>query len=344
MDKKTTRFGTSDAIVINDLTLKSKIIDFLFSSIDLSNYRYNMLNNIQRLQFLKETEHYVTPNFMGYNYLLLFLTIDNIKYCVAVDKKRLSYHKNQVQIKKVNMYKILINASNSIFRGTIFDCKLINSSSSNGNRTTYKYFMLIKDCFYLMGNKIIDLEMMQKISHIDNVIKTQFTNGSKCKNFIFKINKLNDYSELKNLIDNVLPTCSVKCQGLVFYPKYSGINVVYLDKKQDKIDINSSNQLDNNSIESKSYDLIFNLTKYLKCRNYSYESTGKSKKLWLKNTEIPDVYNLHEELDDDKLGIAHIPNLKISHLCRTNVTDYNAKRFLCRYNKDFKKWMPIHMC
>ena len=84
MDKKTTRFGTSDAIIINDLGLKSKIIDFLFSSIDLSNYRYNMLTNVQRLQFLKDNEHYVTPNFMGYNYLLLFLTIDGNKYSVAI--------------------------------------------------------------------------------------------------------------------------------------------------------------------------------------------------------------------------------------------------------------------
>ena len=248
MDKKTTRFGTSDAIIINDLGLKSKIIDFLFSSIDLSNYRYNMLNNLQRLQFLKENEHYVTPNFMGYNYLLLFLTIDNNKYCVAVDKKRLSYHKNQVQIKKVNMYKILINASSSIFRGTIFDCKLINSSSKDGDRTIYKYYMLIKDCFYLMGNKVVDLEMQQKISHIDNVIKTQFQKGSRCKNFVFKINKLNKYSDLKNLIDNVLPSCGIRCQGLVFYPKYSGINVVYLDKKQDKIDISSTNNVDNSII------------------------------------------------------------------------------------------------
>ena len=98
MDKKTTRFGTSDAIIINDLGLKNKIIDFLFSSIDLSNYRYNMLSNVQRFQFLKDNEHYVTPNFMGYNYLLLFLTIDGNKYSVAVDKKRLSYHKNQVNL------------------------------------------------------------------------------------------------------------------------------------------------------------------------------------------------------------------------------------------------------
>ena len=310
MEKHSIKFGTSDAMIINDLSLKNKIIDFLFGSIDLSSYRYNMLNNIQRLKFLKDNEHYVTPNFMGYNYLLLFLSINNTKYCVAVDKKRLSYHKNQIQVKKVNMYKIMISASNSIFRGTIFDCKLINSTIAKENRTIYKYYMLIKDCYFLMGNKLLDLEMSQKINHIDNVIKNQFTDGSKCKNFIFKINKLSKYSDLKNLIEKVIPSCSIGCQGLVFYPKYSGINVVYLDKKQDKVGINSKNLLDG-KIESKSYDLIINLTEYLKCREYSYENTGKSKKLWLKNTEIPDVYNVHEDLEESKIGIAHIPNIKI---------------------------------
>jgi len=345
MDKKTTKFGTSDALIITDLTLKNKMLDFLFGAIDLSNFRYNILNNLQKLQFLKETEHYVTPNFMGYNYLLLFLTIDNTKYCVAIDKKNLSYHRDQVQPKKVNMYKILINASNSIFRGTIFDCKLINNCSTDSdNKTTYRYYMLIKDCFYLMGNKIIDLEMMQKISHIDNIIKTQFTNGSKCKNFIFKINKLSTYSDLKDLIENVIPTCSIKCQGLEFYPKFSGINIVYLDKKQDKVDITTTNITDNQVINSKSYDLIINMTNYLKCRNYSYETEGKLKKLWLKNTEIPDVYDLYEELTEDKLGIAHIPNLKISHLCVQEFKNSTEKKFLCRFEKNFKKWIPIEVC
>ena len=342
MDKKTTKFGMSDAYVINDLGLKGKIIDFLFDSINLSNYRYNMLNNLQRLQFLKDNEHYVTPNFMGYNYLLLFLTVEGQKYCVAVDKKRLSYHKEHVHLKKVNMYKVHIEASNSIFRGTIFDCKLINTVNNDGNRTIYKYFMLLKDCFYLMGNKIIDLEMLQKINHIDNVIRTQFKKGSKCKNFTFKINKLNTYDNLNELIDNVIPKCSVRCQGLVFYPKYSGINVVYLDKKQEKIGITTTNSVDN-KIEAKSYDLIVNLTKYLKCRSYSYENSGKVKKFWLRNTEIPDVYNISENEDDPKIDIAHIPNLKISHMCKDNIHDGEAKRFTCRYDKNFKKWIPINL-
>lgn len=341
MEKHSIKFGTSDAMIINDLSLKNKIIDFLFGSIDLSSYRYNMLNNIQRLKFLKDNEHYVTPNFMGYNYLLLFLSINNTKYCVAVDKKRLSYHKNQIQVKKVNMYKIMISASNSIFRGTIFDCKLINSTIAKENRTIYKYYMLIKDCYFLMGNKLLDLEMSQKINHIDNVIKNQFTDGSKCKNFIFKINKLSKYSDLKNLIEKVIPSCSIGCQGLVFYPKYSGINVVYLDKKQDKVGINSKNLLDG-KIESKSYDLIINLTEYLKCREYSYENTGKSKKLWLKNTEIPDVYNVHEDLEESKIGIAHIPNIKISHMCKDFINNDPVK-FNCKFDKNFKKWIPVSL-
>lgn len=337
MDKKTIKFGMSDALIINDLVLKSKIIDFLFSSIDLSNYRYNMLSNIQKLQFLKDNEHYVSPNFMGYNYLLLFLSIDNNKYCVAVDKKRLSYHKNQVQIKKVNMYKILVNATSSVFRGTIFDCKLVYDGNNSGAR----YFMLIKDCYYLMGNKIIDIEMLQKMTHIDNVIKTQFTNTFKCKNFVFKINRLSNYSELKEIIEKYIPSCNVKIQGLEFYPKFSGVNVVYLEKSQEKVNITSNNQPDDN-IVAKSYDLIVNMTEYLKNRQYSYEVNGKMKKLWIKNTEIPDVYDVYDNNDEDKLGIAHIPNLKISHMCKNNITDSSVK-YNCRFDKDFKKWIPVNL-
>ena len=54
-----------------------------------------------------------------------------------------------------------------------------------------------------------------------------------------------------------------------------------------------------------------NLEKYLNCRTYSYEIEGKKKKLWLSKTSITDVYNILENNEDkDKLGIAHIPNLK----------------------------------
>ena len=52
------------------------------------------------------------------------------------------------------------------------------------------------------------------------------------------------------------------------------------------------------------------------------------------------MYNVHEDIDEPKLGIAHIPNLKISHMCNENIQD-SPVRFTCRYDKSFKKWIPI---
>ena len=64
--------------------------------------------------------------------------------------------------------------------------------------------------------------------------------------------------------------------------------------------------------------------------------------MWLKNTDIPDVYDIFEKSNSDiKLGIAHIPNLRISHMCNEIVTDSQSKSFECIYNNNFKKWIPL---
>lgn len=347
-NRKTYRFGNSDSIIINDVGLKSKIIDFIFNSYDLSKYRYNMLSSLQKLDFLKDNEHYVTPNFYGFNYLLVFVNINSNKYCVAIEKKGLSYHKNQIDVNKINMYKIMINANQVIFNGTIFDAKLISINRENDviqsdgiSKNRVRYYMLIKDCYFLMGNQFLDIEMKKKMNHLDNMIKTHFGQKS-CRNFTFKVNKLSTYNDLGNLINGIIPKCGIKCQGLIFYPKFSGINIVYLDKQQEKIEI--SGNIKHNEIESKSYDLISNMVSYLKSRTYSYEKNGKIRKMWLKGTEIPDVYDIYEkQICDNKLGIAHIPNLKISHMCKENICDSSPKGFDCIFDKNFKKWIPINV-
>ena len=56
------KLGNSDATIINDLSIKNKIIDYLFNSIEMSKYRFNMLDNLQKLNFLKDNIHYVSPN------------------------------------------------------------------------------------------------------------------------------------------------------------------------------------------------------------------------------------------------------------------------------------------
>ena len=309
---------------------KQKAIDYLYSNLDLSKFRYNMLNTIQKLKYLQDNEHYVSPNFKGYNYLLLMFSQNDKQFAVAIDRKKLSYHKDQIDMKTINIVQFNLRVSETLYRGSIFDGKIIQ----NNNEHIY----LIQDCFYLMGKKMIEMEMNQKMSYLDTIIKTHFKKekGSYCNNFDFKLNKLYKYQDLEELIAN-LSKLPISTNGLIFYPKFSGITNIHIEKKPDKIDISTNNK---EIIEQKSYHIIHNFVDFLKSRTYSYETEGKTKQLWLSKTLIPDVYDISEKENGTKLGIALIPNLKISHLCNKNIIDKPVK-FNCTYSNKFKKWIPI---
>lgn len=320
--------GDTDGFIL-DGELKHKIIDYLYSKLDLSKYRYIMLNTIQKLKFLQDNEHYVSPNFRGYNYLLLMISYNDKQYCVAIDRKKLSYHKEQLDMKTIQIIQISMKTSDIIYRGSIFDGKLIHHEG--------KHIFLIQDCFYLMGQKMLEMEMNQKMTHLDTILKTHFKKELKyCANFEFKLNKLHKYDELEELIKN-LAKLPIQTNGIIFYPKFSGITNIHIEKKNDKVDINTTNK---EIIENKTYHLIHDFVDFLKSRTYSYESNNKYKIFWLSRTSIPDVYDISEKENGDKEGIALIPNLKISQMCDNLINDKPCK-FNCILSSKFKKWIPI---
>jgi hypothetical protein len=330
------KFGSSDAFIINDLDLKTKIIDYIFSIIELSKYRYNMLENIQQLNFLKANEHYVSPNFKGFNYFLLFYKFkDNIQknkdssYCIAIDKKNLSYHRNSIDVKKIYMFRVKMYAATSIFMGTLFDTKLI------------KDIMLVKDCYQLMGNNICEMEMNEKLIYIDSIIGNQF-HKEYCPNFKLKINKLYKYNMLEEIVKNIIPNSQLEITGLVFYPVKSGVSYIYNEKSIIE-KANSQTTRTISIISNESYNMIHEIKSFLTSRVYSYENNGIKKILIIEPTEITDVYNLYntEDTDNDKLGIAHIPNYKVSTYCRENIKD--KVKCLCIFNKQFNKWIPLNL-
>jgi hypothetical protein len=322
--------GNSEGILLIENDIKNKIIDYLFNIINLSKLRYGILDNIQKLKFLEENEHYITPNYIGVNYFLLFATIMNKQYAVLINRKKLSYHRTQIDIKNIFIVKIQINTNLNIFSGTLFDGKIIQKDN--------KYHFLIHDCFCVMGKKILDMEMEQKMLYLNDIINSNLSNNI-CDNFSFKLNKLYKYNDLPELIEKIIPLCCIKSNGIIFYPKYSGNSIIYIDKKQDKITIESSQ---NEVIKSKTFDIIYNFTEFLKSRVYSYEKESKHKILLISKTYIPDVYELYYKKDEPKIGIAHIPNLKISQYCANNINTPFTK-VNCVYNSDFDKWIPLNI-
>ena len=319
---KNYKFGLGDATIINDLDIKTKIIDYLFNSLELYKFRFKMLDNLQQLEFLKDNAHYVSPNFKGYNYFLIFMKIDNLSYCLAIDKKKITYQKNKLNINMTKVIKLNIKAIHTLFKGSIFDCKFINNNT-----------MIIKDCYKLMGNSLLQMEMFQKLSYLSKIIDNQIYNNSY---FDIKINKLYKYEELDNLIKHIIPKCKYNIQGLVFFPSYSGITIIYTNNtnKQNKPLIEK-----NDNIENVTYNLITDIKNILKNRAYCYENEGERKKLLIERTDISDVYNVFE--NDTRIGIAHIPNMKTSEYCRNELNEGETKMFNCIFNNKYKKWLPL---
>lgn len=327
---KKINIGDSEGILLLDNDIKTKIIDYLFNTINLSKLRYGILDSIQKLKFLQENEHYITPNYKGLNYFLVFTLIMGKQYVVLINRKKLSYHRNQIDIKTSFIVKIQVNTNSNIFTGTIFDGKIIQKDN--------KYHFLIHDCFCIMGKKVLDMDMEQKILYLNDIINLNLSSNT-CDNFSFKLNKLYKYNDLPDLIQNIIPSCGIDSNGIIFYPKQSGNSVIHIEKKIEKINI-ESNQSD--TIEAKSYDLIFNFTEFLKSRVYSYEKENKHKVLLISKTLIPDVYELYNKKEEGKIGIAHIPNLKISHYCVNNIINPYTK-VNCVYNSEFDKWIPLNI-
>ena len=239
-----------------------------------------------------------------------------------------------------------------MFNGTILDGKIINNS-----------IFLIQDCYYLMGNNMLNMILNDKINLLDETIINNLKDN--ILNFDLKLNKLYTYNNLEELISN-LSKLSYNTNGLIFFPKLSGKNILFLEnnnlKKDDnqiykKENVQSKEEnvqpigkvRENDNVQSKkkneevvneNENIILNYTNILKSRTYSYENTYNLKILSLTKTDIPDVYNIYNDTNE-KLGIALIPNLKISHMCESYIKTSEPVKFKCSFSEKFKKWIPI---
>ena len=187
-----------------------------------------------------------------------------------------------------------------------------------------------------MGNDLTKMELIEKMNYLNNIIPNTLENN---KYFKIKINKLFEYKDLDKLINKIIPKSKFVNQGLIFFPKYSGITIIYSSNKKSKNKINIQS---NENISITSYKLITDIDKILKNRVYSYETEGKRDKLLLEKTNISDVYQIYDK-NNERLGIAHIPNLKISLYCKKIFEEKNKEYFNCVYNNNFKKWIPLNI-
>ena len=293
-----------------DSNLYPQVLDKIYSNVNFQKIRYQILNNKSYLDEIKSSKHYITPHFQGYNYLLIFMVINNVKYNLLI-MKNLKFWKEQNNMQDIKIYKFDTNNSYIDYSTiSIFDGKMIN----NSNKSSF----IINDIYNKTMENLTLPEKLELVNDILNKIKINDNHNFDCK-----VCRLYNFSELPDLVFNKLKTTELKINGLMFLPEYTGKYYIYTnDTEFDELKNNSNN----------------NVTITIKKTN-----TNSEIEFYMKKTNVPDVYELYDNDETNlvKEGIAHIPNMKTSHYFRNIFQNKNMIKINCIKSDKFNKWIPI---
>ena len=344
----------------NNDTTKQKLLDFIYSSVDLSKYRYEMIETRSDLSKIFNKNFYLTPNFVGNNCLLVFTKLRDKYYSFLIDRKTLSYSKNRVDINKVDFKFVNVDIDSKIFFGTILDGVSVKVNNVEQ--------FIISDCYFFQGNDYSNVSLDIKLYEIQSYLKnnnsdnyTEIHNFNNNVKLHLSLNKLNNLDEIDKFVNKVIPNFKdCKIRGICFYPELSGNKLIYLfsnnnTKNLNNNTTNSSNNINSNinkNINEKDYDINNSkITKY----KFVADSNDITAILEMKKTDTVDIYRLFsvEKITQDKktilrrkkMGIALIPTIKKSHWCKNLFSTSNKDSFLvkCSFDNDKGKWIPIEL-
>ena len=351
-------FGNNYCNEVNN-DLKEVIIDKLYTTINVSKYRYNILYQ-KELDFLKQNKHHITLNNFGLKYFVMFMTYKNKKYCFYIDKRTLKYDKALININNVSIYSVKHCVSENFYNYTLFDGDMLKNMYDH-------YIFIICDVYYLYNKSYIEIPIEKKLHLIEEELNNKYKFNNHIEPCSFRVNKLYTYSDIQRLIKTTIPSLDYLACGLVFYPLFSGLRVIYKfnrdempnhiiynsNKKNKNID-NRENVVDNSNKSHSTKKNNDNIMKYNENNTRTLDNLkniktdSKTLNFIIEDTEFPDVYNLYLKNDKNEnkySGIAYIPTISHSRfvlsLFKNNINN-NTIIVKCKYAIDYKKWIPVN--
>jgi hypothetical protein len=352
------KYQNSNGVNNYDISEKKMMIDYIYSNINISKFKYKLLENYSDLSNFQDSKFYVSANFSGSNCLLVFCKLKNKNYSFLVDRKTLSFNAEQIKYESVNITPINIKIHNSAFYGTIIDGIFIKHDKKKENH------FVITDLYLFRGVSTERDKINLKLLNIDSYLKKNLIESNRHFNLL--INPIVELNNIDKLLNDIIETRDFHVRGLSFYPEISGTKLIYVfnddkdrktlsqnkDSKDSPKEIiipktNKTNNANNIFIsESKKTKM-----KYIIKEKYATEKIHFI--LELKKTEISDVYKLFavEEVEKEdkkifktkKMGIAYIPTKECSLKCKEifNKNVNTRALFKCYFDNNKSKWLPI---
>jgi hypothetical protein len=317
-----------------DNYIKTILIDYIKRTLNLSNYKYKVIEFDFDLQQLKDKTYMVGPNYGGINGLLIFLKHEDKFLSYVIDKKFLTYNLDKVDYTKVKIIEMNYRLDESIYKGTIMDGVLLNDK-----------IFVINDMYYFRGDDLTDDKIAHKLMNVSSYLNTNKID-SPLNDSTFIVNKLYKLDEIENLINVYTPQLpqSDLISGVSFYSEQSASKLIYLFNnatgKNESVVV--ENIINDVPLINNEYEIVENV----ETDNVSVETlTFKVRK-----TNINDVYNLYlgtilpnKIFKYNKIGIACIPTIESSFYVRNAFINNNNMDLLmdCKHDETKNVWIPM---
>ena len=212
--------------LINQNETKMILIKYIYDNLEISKFKYKILEYDYDLPLLKETKYFISPNYNGITGLLVFIKLKDKFYSFIIDRRTLSYNPNQVDIEKVKLYPVKCRLDISIYNGSILDGILLYNVN---NKSKIKNF-IINDIYFFRGQDLTQDKIIYKLLNITTYLESFFKNDSQLNDINLIVNKLYTVNEIKKLVNHYIPiTKFSNCiKGIAFYPEMSNTKLIYL--------------------------------------------------------------------------------------------------------------------
>lgn len=323
-----------------DINTKKSLIEYIDITINLSNFKYKLIEFEYDLMLIKDKPYMLSPNYMGIMGLLVFAKIDGKFLSVIIDKKQLTYNLGKIDYNTIKIIPITFRGDESLYDGTIIDGVLMFDDHSGIKK------FVVNDVYTLRGKNLVDDRLFNKMINIAVYLETIKHNIIE-NDVVFIVNKLYKLDQIDDLINNIMPGLkySKSLSGVAFYPELSGSKLLYLysnNNVKDNIPVNIP-KIDDTPIAKNEYEII-------DVKNNVSNDDTDTLTFKVKKTEIVDVYSIYlgEMLPNNyfkyvKIGRAYIPTIESSVFCSEAFTNSGKIELLmdCKYDKSKNGWIPI---
>jgi hypothetical protein len=339
----TISFCDKECYNLNQNTTKDKLIRYIEGKypIKIIDKQFVIINP-RILYNISKHEHIITTLTNGNPYLLFLTVIDDVKWCIFIDRKL----KNGYTYPKIHCTQY--DFADELFkRETVFNGELVRDVNRH-----WKFIIgdiLVYKGEYLKKKK----NFLSRIELLHSILDKEYRKNNDIEICPLQIKRLFQYSQIAELFDNFMPDLSYTCRGLVFNtmnPRFT--NYAWILPKEQQIRVRTMNDeeaelgfvVDANKTFVKARDVFSaNMTATIPDSRYIDKMTTSIKTL--KKSAVPDIYELVGDTDLDN-DIAYIPNYKISSMLYNYFKKHEEKinvEVNCIYHNYFKRWIPVEI-